>query len=111
MSDPTCVHCHGPIAWKTARDSHWTHVGTWQGKRCPNALTGATPAEVAVTPPVSDLRQRLMADDGFSDISEAAGYRADRAVKVFAAWLREQAERYLYCAIAADAIDPQPERD
>lgn len=40
--------------------------------------------------PTPDLRQRLVQSDGFGDaLSEL---RADRALAVFAAWLRERAE-------------------
>ena len=41
---------------------------------------------------MSDLRERLIQSDGFGDaLSEL---RADRALAVFAAWLRERAEGY-----------------
>jgi hypothetical protein len=55
---------------------------------------------------VSDLRERLAAavDDAVPAV------RVTRALRAFAAWLREVDDEYTYCVIAADAIDPQPER-
>jgi len=44
-STKPCANCGLPIAadWHARpRYGKWTHVGPWQGQRCPGALTGAT---------------------------------------------------------------------
>lgn len=39
----SCGNCGYPIE-SAATSTGWTHIGDWQGVRCPNRLCGATPA-------------------------------------------------------------------
>jgi hypothetical protein len=42
---PICEHCEKPVR---RRGSTWEHYSpTWQGRRCPNRITGATPLPAA----------------------------------------------------------------
>lgn len=59
MSDPTCTNCglpigperhrHPLIAERSRSPSGWTHVGAWEGIRCPGRITGACPPPCPVT--------------------------------------------------------------
>lgn len=40
---PSCGNCGFPIE-NAETSTGWTHVGNWQGVRCPGRLCGATPA-------------------------------------------------------------------
>lgn len=41
---PSCRNCGNPIEG-AGSSTGWTHVGNWQGVRCPGLMCGATPAE------------------------------------------------------------------